>query len=102
MDSGAGSTQLAGYVHRLVVRRDHSGGGLGVRLLGWADEQVQAHGRSQLRLDVVSDNAPLRRYYQARGFRHERDVSGEWTARDGSLTAWRTSLYRRRCVVGRR
>ena len=97
-----GDDGRAGYVHRLVVRRDHAGGGLGVRLLGWADEQVQARGRSQLRLDAVSDNAPLRRYYEARGFRHERDVSGEWTARDGSLTAWRTSLYRRRCVVGRR
>ena len=73
----------------------NAGRGLGVRLLGWADEQVQARGRSQLRLDVVSDNAPLRRYYQAVGFVHVRDVSGEWTARDGRRHNWCTSLYRR-------
>jgi hypothetical protein len=38
---------------------------------------------------------------EAHGFRHERDVSGEWTARDGSRHPWRTRVYRRRCLVGR-
>ena len=91
----------AGYVHRLVVRRDHAGAGLGARLLAWAGEQVSRNARSEVRLDVVSDNAPLRRYYEAHGFRHERDVSGEWTGRDGSRHPWRTSLYRRLGVGGR-
>jgi GNAT superfamily N-acetyltransferase len=92
-----GDDERAGYLHRLVVRRDHAGGGLGAQLLGWAEEQVQARGRSQLRLDVVTDNAPLRGYYEAVGFAHVRDVSGEWTARDGSRHNWCTSLYRRTC-----
>jgi GNAT superfamily N-acetyltransferase len=92
-----GDDERAGYLHRMVVRRDHAGGGLGAQLLGWAEEQVQARGRSQLRLDVVTDNAPLRGYYEAVGFAHVRDVSGEWTARDGSRHNWCTSLYRRTC-----
>jgi GNAT superfamily N-acetyltransferase len=92
-----GEDALAGYVHRVVVRRSHAGVGLGARLLGWAADQIRAQGRSLLRLDVVSDNEPLRRYYESTGFAHVRDVCGEWTARDGSRRAWRTSLYERSC-----
>jgi len=87
----------AGYVHRLVVRRSHGGVGLGARMLTWADEQVLARGRALLRLDVVSHNAPLRAYYEAAGFAHVRDVTGEWVDDDGRRNEWRTSLYERPC-----
>jgi ribosomal protein S18 acetylase RimI-like enzyme len=86
----------AGYVHRLAVRRSHAGQGLGYRLLDWSDEQVCARGRGVLRLDVVSDNAPLRGYYEKVGFAHQRDVEGEAILRDGTRWPWQTSLYERR------
>jgi GNAT superfamily N-acetyltransferase len=87
----------AGYVHRLAVRRDHAGAGLGYQLLDWADERVRANGRALLRLDVVSDNRPLRDYYAAAGFAHRRDVSGEFELQDGTRRGWQTSLYERAC-----
>jgi GNAT superfamily N-acetyltransferase len=87
-----------GYVHRLAVRRKHAGAGLGYRLLDWADERVRANGRVALRLDVVSDNRPLRDYYEAAGFEHRRDVTGEFELRDGTRQNWRTSLYERACA----
>jgi GNAT superfamily N-acetyltransferase len=87
----------AGYVHRLAVRRSHAGAGVGYELLAWADEQVRANGRAVLRLDVVSDNRPLRDYYEAAGFAHRRDVTGEFELRDGTRRGWQTSLYERAC-----
>jgi GNAT superfamily N-acetyltransferase len=90
-----GADDRAGYVHRLAVRRAHAGTGLGARLLGWADDQVRAAGRTRLRLDVVSDNAPLRRYYERAGFAHVRDLEGEAVLDDGTRETWRTSLYER-------
>jgi GNAT superfamily N-acetyltransferase len=93
----AGEDGRAGYVHRVVVRRPYARAGLGAQLLAWADDEVRARDRCFLRLDVVSHNEPLRRYYEGAGFAHVRDVSGEWTARDGTRRAWRTSLYERPC-----
>jgi GNAT superfamily N-acetyltransferase len=95
-----GDDRRAGYVHRLVVRRDHAGTGLGADLIDWADERVRAQGRSELRLDVVSQNAPLRRYYERAGFAHVRDLEGETVTRD-VRHEWRTSLYRRVCAPQR-
>jgi len=88
----------AGYVHRLAVRRAHAGGGLGYRLLAWAGERVLEHERRVLRLDVVSENRRLRAFYEAAGFVHVRDLSGEITNDDGSRRAWQTTLYERECL----
>lgn len=93
----AGTDDGAGYVHRLAVRRRHSNGGLGYRLLDWAAERVRARERGALRLDVVRSNRRLRDYYEAAGFRHFRDVTGEHTHRDGTRRKWETSLYERAC-----
>ncbi|MGO9877186.1 MAG: GNAT family N-acetyltransferase [Acidimicrobiia bacterium] len=95
-DVGAG-TESAGYVHRLPVRRSCAGRGLGYQLLNWADEQVRAKGGTWLRLEVATDNGPLRRYYEAAGFVHCRDVEGEDPSPDGTPKRWRTSLYERPC-----
>ena len=70
----------AGYVHRLAVRRTDAGHGLGARLLDWADQQIRARDRSWLRIDVVSGNAPLRRYYESVRFLYRHDVEGEGQA----------------------
>jgi GNAT superfamily N-acetyltransferase len=90
-----GSDGRAGYVHRLAVRRTHAGTGLGALLLSWAADEVLAAGRSRLRLDVVSHNRPLRRYYESVGFAFVRDLTGDWIAPDGSPRTWSTSLYER-------
>jgi len=87
----------AGYVHRLAVRRSCAGRGIGYRLLDWADIQVRTNGGSWLRLDVVTDNGPLRRYYEAAGFVHRHDVEGVHVSPGGTPTPWRTSLYERSC-----
>jgi GNAT superfamily N-acetyltransferase len=63
---------LAGYVHRLAVRR--TAAGLGARLLEWAAGAIRDEGRSVLRLDCVATNARLRAYYESAGFRHRGDV----------------------------
>lgn len=86
-----------GYVHRLAVRRACAGRGIGYQVLGWADEQVRANGGRWLRLDVATNNGPLRRYYETAGFAHRRDVEGIGVSPDGTPTPWRTSLYERSC-----
>ena len=85
----------AGYVHRLAVRRTDAGHGLGARLLDWADQQIRARDRSWLRIDVVSGNAPLRRYYESVRFLYRHDVEGEFVTNDGERRRWKTSLYER-------
>ncbi|HTD51097.1 MAG TPA: GNAT family N-acetyltransferase [Acidimicrobiia bacterium] len=87
----------AGYVHRLAVRRSCAGHGIGCRLFDWAGLRVRANGGSWLRLDVVTENGPLRRYYEAAGFVHRDDVEGVHVSPDGTTTPWRTSLYERSC-----
>ena len=77
---------VAGYVHGLAVRREFAG--RGPELLAWAEGQVREEGRNLLRLDCRTDNAQLRRYYEAQGFEHR----GDTTVGD-----FRTSLYERRC-----
>ena len=71
----------AGYVHRLAVRREYAGRGLGSVLLDWAEGEVRAEGRSFVRLDCMRDNPVVRGYYEALGFerRGERDM-GSWAA----------------------
>lgn len=70
----------AGYVHGLVIDRDHAGQGLGVRLLDWAGTRTREAGRAFLRLDCAADNEQLRSYYRRLGFedRGRRRV-GDWS-----------------------
>lgn len=63
----------AGYVHRLVVAAERRGGGLGRRLLDWAQEETSRQGRDLLRLDCLTGNVQLRRWYEVIGFAHQRD-----------------------------
>lgn len=77
---------FAGYVHGLVIDRRHPG--LGSRMLNWAGERARAAGAALLRLDCVSHNARLRRYYADQGFREV----GERTLYDG----WTMALFEKR------
>ncbi len=95
----------AGYVHRLALVPTHRGRGLGYQLLDWAESQVVAAGRRYLRLDCLSENGALRAYYEAAGFEHRGDVSGECSDPCGSgRPRWTVCLYERTARVpeGRR
>ncbi len=74
----AGYPSDAGYLHRLAVHRH--GGGLGARLLLWAEDHAAGEGKTYLRLDCVASNESLRAYYERAGYDHVGDVTvGEFT-----------------------
>lgn len=58
----------AGYVHGLLIDRSHKGAGLGQELLAFAEDTIRASGRSLARLDTVTSNEVLRRYYRTAGY----------------------------------
>jgi Acetyltransferase (GNAT) family len=58
------------YVHRVVIRRSHSGIELGARLFDWASVQAMRRiGAPLLRIDVWTDNEALHAYYLREGFK---------------------------------
>jgi ribosomal protein S18 acetylase RimI-like enzyme len=85
----------AGYIHRLAVRRDHAGTGLGAALVDWAAVQVRARGRTSLRLDAPADNVRLGELYERLGFVYRGDAEGDRSDADGSLVHWITRRYER-------
>lgn len=72
-----GADDDAVYVHRLAVKRSYAGRGIGERLLDWAAERAVEAGRAFVRVDCMTENAALRRYYEVLGFQHRGDVSGD-------------------------
>jgi GNAT superfamily N-acetyltransferase len=87
-----GNRDDAGFVHRLAVRRSHSGWGRA--LLEWAEGQVVEKGRSFVCLDTLSSNTRLRRYYEDMGFRLVGEIAGPaGHPTDPALGTWRAVLY---------
>lgn len=70
---------VAGYVHRLMVRRGVPAG-TGAALLAHAEHRIADSGRSLCRLDCVSSNPRLRTYYEQRGY----SVVGEQPFKSGA------------------
>lgn len=70
---------VAGYVHRLMVRRG-APAGTGAALLAHAERRILAAGRSRCRLDFVSTNPRLGTYYKDRGY----EVVGEQPFKSGA------------------
>jgi ribosomal protein S18 acetylase RimI-like enzyme len=64
----------AAYLHKLAVRPEFRGRGLGARIVEWADRRAAAAGRAYLRLDCKRDNPRIRGYYEQLGFEHRGDV----------------------------
>lgn len=58
----------AGYTHGLLIDRRLKGDGLGGELLAFAERHIDDHGRTVARLDTVSTNVALRRYYRDAGY----------------------------------
>jgi 8-oxo-dGTP diphosphatase len=63
------------YLGKLVVARDHTGAGLGERILAGAERIARERGVGWLRLDCVASNELLARYYQRQGY-YPRGVVG--------------------------
>jgi GNAT superfamily N-acetyltransferase len=62
------------YLHRFAIRRSATGTGVGAAALAWCVEETRRRGRRFLRLDTLSTNPGIRRYYERAGFDHRRDV----------------------------
>jgi GNAT superfamily N-acetyltransferase len=87
-----GERDDAAFVHRLAVRRGHSG--LGRSLLDWAAEQARSKGRTYLCLDCLSTNQRLCRYYEDLGFRAVNEVAGPSEhPHSAAHGAWSAILY---------
>jgi GNAT superfamily N-acetyltransferase len=74
------------YVHKLAVRRDHAGRGVGAAIIEWANAEAAEAGRHFLRLDCQGDNPGIRDYYEGLGFDHRGDLE---------MTGQPMSLYER-------
>ena len=70
----------AGYVHTLVIDRRHAGQGLGRRVLAGVEHLIATR-HARARLDCVSTNNRLRKYYRDAGYREvgERDLGAGWS-----------------------
>lgn len=62
------------YVHRMIVRREFAGRGIGKVLIRVAESLARAAGRRWIRLDAWSTNKQLHRYYAQLGFEHVRTL----------------------------
>ena len=62
------------YVHKLAVRRDRAGRGIGAAVVEWANAEAAEAGREFLRLDCLGDNPGIRDYYEGLGFEHRGDL----------------------------
>ena len=62
------------YVHKLAVRRDQAGRGIGAAIVEWANAEAAEAGREFLRLDCLADNPGIRDYYEDLGFEHRGDL----------------------------
>jgi GNAT superfamily N-acetyltransferase len=62
------------YVHKLVVRRNRAGRGIGAAIVEWANAEAAEAGREFLRLDCLGDNPGIRNYYEDLGFQHCGDI----------------------------
>lgn len=67
------------FIHRLAVRRSHSGGVVSTAILRWSLARTVALGRRFLRLDCLSSRPKLRAIYENFGFRWHSDRQvGPW------------------------
>lgn len=63
-----GDDDDAGYIHLLMVDPALAGNQLGASVLLWAEHFIERSGRRRARLDAVSSNDRLQRWYADRGY----------------------------------
>ncbi len=77
----------AGYIHKLAIKPNYTGKGLGRQLLEWAEQTTKAAGKNYLRLDCMFENPRIRQYYENAGFSYRGEVNGQ---------GWRAALYEKK------
>lgn len=65
---GDGGHEGSVYLHRLAVRRDYAGGGLGTAIMDWALQGIDFPGKTRMRLDCIADNPGLNAFYLGLGY----------------------------------
>ncbi len=81
----------AGYIHKLAVKRNFAGHGLGKYILSWAETKVAAIGRQYLRLDCQANNLKINSYYQEAGFTYRGTLtSSDWNLYEKEVSSPRT------------
>lgn len=63
------------YVHKLALRREFSGQGLGRKIIALIEERAQQLGIEYLRLDCVAHNLKLRDYYESCLFQFKGEIN---------------------------
>jgi ribosomal protein S18 acetylase RimI-like enzyme len=58
----------AGYIHGLMLARSQAGSHTGRQLLEWAEAHIRTSARTIVRLDCISTNTRMRRYYEDAGY----------------------------------
>lgn len=59
---------LAYYIHRLAVHKDHHHNQIGRKILAWIDRNIQLQ-NGHVRLDCVASNQVLNDFYRSLGYR---------------------------------
>jgi ribosomal protein S18 acetylase RimI-like enzyme len=86
------TADAAGYIHGLRVRRSAAGRGIGLAVLGWAEDEIAARGNHFARLDCIADNPALNAYYAKAGYRHVRTATFEDNQGTYSLALFEKAL----------
>ena len=63
----------AAYLHRLAIRRSHTGRGISRQMLAWAVSHAPTVGKSIVRLDCETSRPRLKALYEGFGFVHHSD-----------------------------
>jgi ribosomal protein S18 acetylase RimI-like enzyme len=81
--------QDAGCLYTLALRPCHVGRGFGILVIDWVRDLLRKRGKCYFRLDCISSNERLRRWYDALGFQYRR------TGVDGAceLALYELDLY---------
>jgi ribosomal protein S18 acetylase RimI-like enzyme len=70
------------FIHSFRVRPEFRRGGLGSRLIRWAETDLGQRGFHWVSLHVARKNQPAIRFYERWGYQRIAPVTGEWTYED--------------------
>lgn len=62
------------YLHRMIVRRDFAGQGIGELIVNWCSKEADRRGKEWIRLDAWVTNQKLHKFYASLGFNLVRTV----------------------------
>lgn len=81
-DSDMADGRQRAFIHSFRVRPEFRRGGLGSRLIQWAEADLGQRGFQWVSLHVARENQPALRFYERWGYQRIASVSGEWSYED--------------------